>query len=157
CSPRRRRRPAWGTTPRRWRAWSSSARPGPRPARASRSSRCVRCELASVLLISVDQTSGPHLSTLPWSRRLASMATTRNSGPALPPTIFVLFGATGDLAKRMILPAFYRLSQERLLPRQWLLVGNGRGDVSHEDFRKHVHDALTQFGPKPDSAQWQAF
>ena len=85
------------------------------------------------------------------------MATTRNSGPALPPTIFVLFGATGDLARRLVLPAFYRLSQEGLLPRQWLLVGNGRGNVTHEDFRKHVHDVLTESGPKPDGAQWQAF
>jgi len=45
----------------------------------------------------------------------------------------VLFGATGDLAKRMVLPALYRLACERLLPRQWLLVGNGRGDITHEN------------------------
>jgi glucose-6-phosphate 1-dehydrogenase len=73
------------------------------------------------------------------------------------PTIFVLFGATGDLAKRMVIPAFYRLALEGLLPRQWLLVGNGRGDVSHEDFRKHVHDVLTEFGPKPEQPAWDAF
>ena len=65
------------------------------------------------------------------------------------PTVFVLFGATGDLAKRLVLPAFYRLAMQGLLPRDWLLVGNGRGDVSHEDFRKHVHDVLTEFGPQP--------
>jgi glucose-6-phosphate 1-dehydrogenase len=75
----------------------------------------------------------------------------------LAPTVFVLFGATGDLAKRMVLPAFYRLSLEGLLPRKWRLVGNGRGDVAHEDFRKHVHDVLTEFGPKPEPAQWKAF
>ncbi len=33
------------------------------------------------------------------------------------PTVFVLFGATGDLASRMVLPAFYRLAREGLLPR----------------------------------------
>jgi glucose-6-phosphate 1-dehydrogenase len=75
----------------------------------------------------------------------------------LGPTIFVLFGATGDLAKRLVLPAFYRLSLEGLLPRQWLLVGNGRGDVAHEDFRKHVHDVLTEFGPNPEPADWKPF
>jgi glucose-6-phosphate 1-dehydrogenase len=75
----------------------------------------------------------------------------------LAPTVFVLFGATGDLAKRMVLPAFYRLSLEGLLPRKWRLVGNGRGNVAHEDFRKHVHDVLTEFGPKPEPAQWKAF
>jgi glucose-6-phosphate 1-dehydrogenase len=73
------------------------------------------------------------------------------------PTIFVLFGATGDLAKRMVIPAFYRLALEGLLPRQWRLVGNGRGDVAHEDFRKHVHDVLTEFGPKPEQPAWDQF
>jgi glucose-6-phosphate 1-dehydrogenase len=73
------------------------------------------------------------------------------------PTVFVLFGATGDLAKRMVLPAFYRLAIEGLLPADWLLVGNGRGDVSHLDFRQHVHDVLTEFGPKPADGPWQAF
>jgi len=54
------------------------------------------------------------------------MATAKRQGTAsgLEPTIFVLFGATGDLAKRMVLPAFYKLALEGLLPKQWLLVGN---------------------------------
>src|ERR1700733_11157296 len=73
------------------------------------------------------------------------------------PVVFVLFGATGDLARRMVLPAFYRLAQEGLLPEQWRLVGNGRGDVAHEDFRAHVHDALTEFGPQPEPGEWDAF
>src|SRR5450756_377106 len=73
------------------------------------------------------------------------------------PTIFVLFGATGDLAKRMVLPAFYRLALEGLLPRQWRLVGNGRGDIAHEDFRAHVHDVLTEFGPHPEPGPWETF
>jgi glucose-6-phosphate 1-dehydrogenase len=73
------------------------------------------------------------------------------------PTVFVLFGATGDLAKRLVLPAFYRLAIEGLLPRDWLLVGNGRGNVAHEDFRKHVHDVLTEFGPHPDAGPWKSF
>src|ERR1700743_3088603 len=73
------------------------------------------------------------------------------------PTVFVLFGATGDLAARMVLPAFYRLAREGLLPEQWRLVGNGRGDVAHEDFRGHVRDALTASGTKPDPQDWDAF
>ncbi|HUA42041.1 MAG TPA: glucose-6-phosphate dehydrogenase [Streptosporangiaceae bacterium] len=88
------------------------------------------------------------------------MATTKRdgtAGAAPGPTIFVLFGATGDLAKRMVIPAFYRLAQEELLPRDWLLIGNGRGDVAHEDFRAHVHDALTEFGPKPEEPAWDSF
>jgi glucose-6-phosphate 1-dehydrogenase len=73
------------------------------------------------------------------------------------PVVFVLFGATGDLAKRMVLPAFYRLAREGLLPPQWLLVGNGRGDITDENFRAHVHDALTEFGPKPEGQDWDSF
>jgi glucose-6-phosphate 1-dehydrogenase len=73
------------------------------------------------------------------------------------PTVFVLFGATGDLAKRMVLPAFYRLALENLLPEKWLLVGNGRGDVSHLDFRDHVHGVLTEFGPQPEDEDWDRF
>src|SRR5258708_7804643 len=81
----------------------------------------------------------------------------RKSGPDAGPTVFVLFGATGDLAKRLVLPAFYRLAIEGLLPRRWLLVGNGRGDVAHEEFRAHVYDALTEFGPHPRQAAWESF
>ena len=73
------------------------------------------------------------------------------------PTVFVLFGATGDLAKRMVLPAFYRLAREGLLPEQWRLVGNGRGDVGHEDFRAHFHDVLAEFDTKPDEKEWGPF
>ena len=79
-----------------------------------------------------------------------------SAGPA-GPAVFVVFGATGDLAKRMVLPAFYRLASEGLLPPQWLLVGNGRGDVAHEDFRAHVRDAVTASGTQPDPQEWDAF
>jgi glucose-6-phosphate 1-dehydrogenase len=81
----------------------------------------------------------------------------RKSGPDPGPTMFVLYGGTGDLAKRMVLPAFYQLALEGLLPRQWLLVGNGRGDVAHEDFRAHIHDVLTEFGPQPEQGPWESF
>jgi len=74
-----------------------------------------------------------------------------------PPTIFVLYGATGDLARRMVLPAFYQLAIAGLLPSDWRLVGNGRGDVSHEDFGGRVHDALTEFGPAPNKGPWDEF
>jgi glucose-6-phosphate 1-dehydrogenase len=74
-----------------------------------------------------------------------------------PSTVFVLFGATGDLAKRMVIPAFFQLAQHDLLPKRWMLVGNGRGDVSHEDFTAHVHEVLTEFGPKPEEGPWAEF
>jgi len=73
------------------------------------------------------------------------------------PTVFVLYGATGDLAHRLVLPALFRLAKEGLLPEQWSLVGNGRGDVAHEDFRARVRDSLEKFGPKPDEGPWDEF
>jgi glucose-6-phosphate 1-dehydrogenase len=82
---------------------------------------------------------------------------TQQPDPAARPAVFVLFGATGDLAKRMVLPAIYRLACEGLLPRQWALVGNGRGEITDENFRARVHDALTEFGPKPEGQEWDSF
>ena len=72
-------------------------------------------------------------------------------------TVFVLFGATGDLAKRMVLPAFFELASHNLLPKKWLLIGNGRGDVSHEEFATRVHNALEEFGPNPADGPWDEF
>ncbi|MEO5900765.1 MAG: glucose-6-phosphate dehydrogenase [Ilumatobacteraceae bacterium] len=80
----------------------------------------------------------------------------RTSTPHLPPAIFVLYGATGDLAKRMVLPAFFTLASRGLLPARWRLIGSGRGDVSHEDFAGHVRQSLSEFGTLPDAATWKA-
>ncbi len=88
---------------------------------------------------------------------MATAKQIRKASPDPGPTIFVLFGATGDLAKRLVLPAFYRLAEEGLLPKQWLLVGNGRGDIAHEHFRQHVHDSLAEFGSKPKTKNWKTF
>ena len=73
------------------------------------------------------------------------------------PVVFVLFGATGDLSKRLVMPAFYTLAIEGLLPDEWVLIGNGRGDVSHENFRQRVHESLTEFGPAPSKGPWREF
>ena len=81
------------------------------------------------------------------------MAETRTPGP----TIFVLYGSTGDLAKRMVLPAFYELAIAGLLPRDWYLVGNGRGERTDGEFAEHVHGALTEFGPQPEDGPWEEF
>jgi glucose-6-phosphate 1-dehydrogenase len=77
--------------------------------------------------------------------------------PTGTPTIFVLFGATGDLARRMVLPAFLELAQHDLMPESWLLVGNGRGDVSHDEFAERVHEAMTEFGPEGWEQRWDEF
>jgi glucose-6-phosphate 1-dehydrogenase len=73
------------------------------------------------------------------------------------PTVIVLFGATGDLAHRLVLPALFRLAQQDLMPTDWRIIGNGRGDVSHEDFAARVQESLEEFGPKPTEGPWDEF
>ena len=69
--------------------------------------------------------------------------------------IFVLFGATGDLARRLVLPAFYRLAIAGLLPEDWRLIADGRGEVTNEQFQDEVKSALEEFGPKPSEGPWE--
>lgn len=72
-------------------------------------------------------------------------------------TIFILYGATGDLAKRMVLPAFYGLFAQDQLPEEWKLVGNGRGDMDLEEFRSQLREALGSAGVEVDEKLWQRF
>ncbi|MGY2079222.1 glucose-6-phosphate dehydrogenase [Modestobacter sp. SYSU DS0657] len=80
-----------------------------------------------------------------------------NGANDLTPTVFVLYGATGDLARRMVLPAFFQLAQHGLLPDEWRLIGSGRGERTDEEFVDHVRDSLTEFGPSPDEGPWDEF
>ena len=78
-----------------------------------------------------------------------------SDGPLTPePTIFILFGATGDLAHRLASPAFFQLAITGLLPADWRLIGNGRGETSDEDFRECMRQSLEEFGPKPSEGPW---
>jgi glucose-6-phosphate 1-dehydrogenase len=69
-------------------------------------------------------------------------------------TIFVLYGATGDLARRLVLPAFYRLAIAGLLPEDWRLIAEGRGEATDEEFQEEVRKALEEFGPRPSEGPW---
>ncbi|MEE6280874.1 glucose-6-phosphate dehydrogenase [Georgenia sunbinii] len=71
----------------------------------------------------------------PDDRRLPRIA-----GPAG----LVIFGVTGDLAKRKLLPAIYDLANRGLLPPSFALTGFARRDWSREDFAKIVHDAVRE-------------
>jgi glucose-6-phosphate 1-dehydrogenase len=66
------------------------------------------------------------------------------------PTIFVLFGATGDLAHRMVLPAFATLAAHGLLPEDWRLIGCGRRDVGDDGFRDRAAKSLGEALPDLD-------
>src|SRR5262245_658945 len=61
------------------------------------------------------------------------------------PFTLVLFGATGDLAGRKLLPALMGLRQGEYLPREFAIVGIGRRDKSDESFRGDVQKDLAEF------------
>jgi glucose-6-phosphate 1-dehydrogenase len=73
------------------------------------------------------------------------------------PTIFVMYGATGDLSRRLVSPAFFELARLGRLPQQWRLIGSGRGDKSHDEFRAFIREALEEFGPAPVDGPWDEF
>lgn len=60
-------------------------------------------------------------------------------------TTFVLFGATGDLAKRKIYPALYNLFVDRKLPESFSVIGLGRREWSDETFQHNVEQAIRTF------------
>ncbi|MFC6039396.1 glucose-6-phosphate dehydrogenase [Paenisporosarcina macmurdoensis] len=58
---------------------------------------------------------------------------------------FVLFGATGDLAKRKIYPALFNLYLDNKLPDSFLIIGVGRGELSDDDFQIRIKESLLTF------------
>jgi len=69
------------------------------------------------------------------------------------PTTLVIFGATGDLAHRKLLPALYNLAHEGALPERFHLIGVSRSDHAHEEFRTMAQEAIRKFSRRePDEA-----
>ncbi len=75
------------------------------------------------------------------------------------PCILVIFGATGDLTARKLLPALYNLSKDGQLPSQFACVGFARREKTHEEFRKEAKDSIAKFSrTKPiDETLWAQF
>ncbi len=99
-------------------------------------------------------TTGPGASNLPH-------ASSAPRGPIRPPDhVIVLFGATGDLAKRKLLPGLFHLAVAGLLPQRYRIVGTSPppGVASDDDFKEHARDAVAQFGKtKPAGKAWRDF
>jgi glucose-6-phosphate 1-dehydrogenase len=74
------------------------------------------------------------------------------------PHVLVLFGATGDLARRKLLPGLFHLGQAGLLPEEYRIIGTSLDDRDDEEFRRHARDALGEFcrAPLGDDA-WRHF
>ena len=75
------------------------------------------------------------------------------------PCTVVIFGASGDLTKRKLLPALYNLELERLLPHAFAVVGFARRPITDADFRAQMLDGINQFSRNrpADPAVWDSF
>ena len=63
------------------------------------------------------------------------------------PCIMVVFGAGGDLTQRKLIPAIYNLAVQKLLPEKFAVVGFGRAEWGHEDYRTKMTESLQEFEP----------
>src|SRR6201995_4131473 len=77
---------------------------------------------------------------LPADRRLNRIAG---------PSALIIFGVTGDLARKKLMPAVYDLAARGLLPPGFALVGFARRDWAHEDFAQVVKEAVQQYSRTP--------
>jgi glucose-6-phosphate 1-dehydrogenase len=92
----------------------------------------------------------------------AAVANPLREGLRLPrtpePCAVVVFGATGDLTSRKLVPALYNLARERLLPGGFSVVGFARRDWTDESFRAHMKDAVAEHSrERIDEEIWESF
>ncbi|MBA3472740.1 MAG: glucose-6-phosphate dehydrogenase, partial [Rubrobacter sp.] len=70
----------------------------------------------------------------------------------------VIFGASGDLTARKLIPALYELVARRRLPMEFAVVGVSRTEMSHEEFRARLRKALDEQRPGGVSGEiWESF
>ncbi len=69
---------------------------------------------------------------------------------ARPASLLVIFGATGDLAQRMLLPSLYGLFRDELLPKSFRILGTARSELDDAQFRAAVEDTLRKRVPGED-------
>src|SRR5579872_3723971 len=75
------------------------------------------------------------------------------------PCAIVIFGANGDLTKRKLLPALYRLFSDGRIPPSFAIVGNSRTAMTDDEFRQKMREAVQEFqedGPF-DASLWDSF
>ncbi|RRN77558.1 glucose-6-phosphate dehydrogenase, partial [Pseudoxanthomonas sp. SGD-10] len=75
------------------------------------------------------------------------------------PTIFTIFGGTGDLAARKLIPALYNLYLDNHMPEQFTIVGLGRTEHSNESYREVLLDGLNKYSRSGKAAtdKWKVF
>ena len=101
-------------------------------------------------------------TTWPLAQQLTSAPSrpsrVRGSAPRPDDHVIVVFGATGDLARRKLLPGLFHLAAADLMPDRYQIIGSSRRSLADEQFRELARQAIAEFGTsKPKGAAWQAF
>ena len=73
------------------------------------------------------------------------------------PTTVVIFGASGDLTRRKLIPALFNLYRKERLPANTRIVGFARRPWSHDDFRERLRGGVEEFGGGADDPTWDTF
>ncbi len=73
------------------------------------------------------------------------------------PLALVIFGATGDLAHRKLMPALYNLALSNLLPEKLVVIGYGRSEHDDDSFRKGLREGIEKSGLKVRDDAWKTF
>src|SRR5260370_10185324 len=87
-------------------------------------------------------------------------AASNHTGAGRPgdPCIMVIFGASGDLTKRKLIPALYNLAKDNLLAKEFALIGFARNELTSEQFRDQISAEISQFATtKVDPELWNWF
>ena len=69
------------------------------------------------------------------------------------PCAMVVFGASGDLTSRLLVPALYNLSRTRLIPEHFALIGVARSDATSESWRDYLYEKLKSYAGKADGGR----
>src|SRR5262249_31355770 len=85
-----------------------------------------------------------------------SMVQSKPGGKPVGPCLMVIFGSSGDLAKRKLVPALYNLTEQNLLPKDFAVVGFARRDYKEDGFRAYLNDEVRKSIPgKVNETIWK--
>ncbi len=75
-----------------------------------------------------------------------------------PATLLVIFGASGDLTSRKLIPALCNLAEDDFLPDNFVVIGSSRSQLTDDEFRARVYEGIKKYSRRPISAAvWEAF
>src|SRR6476469_4194023 len=79
--------------------------------------------------------------------------------PTKQSTVIYIFGGSGDLTYRKLMPALYNLYLDKYLPEKFLIVGLGRTDFTNATFRNHTRKGIEEHSRRPDCIKmgWKDF